>query len=396
MALRLPSHLHRNRYGTLYLRLTVPADLRPIIGKAEIYRSLNTASVRQAADSAQTLRIALQRLFDRLRESRENRLSEGHHEPPETLLRDVIAQLEADERKRQQEALAELLRTRKQQALIGEHEEELQQREAGHAAEIARLRTEHQRELQSIQERARAAAIAAHGAHYAPPPAPPSPPLADAIAAFIDEKMNVGKPWESKTLEKRRYWFGLFRRFMRERLGREALLSDLDKPAGRAFLDILRKLPPNITKNHSGQPLAAIATLALPPMSSASIDGQLRFLSGFAKWCMDDPAFKIDSNPFSTLKVEAKPKKNRRAFTDAEIQALLTSPAYTSRTFFHRYHYWLIPLALHTGARLGELCQLRLSDFKEVQGTVRAVRACERRIRAARARRYEVRARNRR
>lgn len=53
MAYRLPAHLHRNRHGVLYFRLAVPADLRPMLGQAEIYRSLNTSSVRQAADAAQ-------------------------------------------------------------------------------------------------------------------------------------------------------------------------------------------------------------------------------------------------------------------------------------------------------------------------------------------------------
>lgn len=67
MAYRLPSCLHRNRYGILYFRIAVPADLRPMIGQAEIYCSLNTSSVRQAADAAQTLRIELWAIFKECR-----------------------------------------------------------------------------------------------------------------------------------------------------------------------------------------------------------------------------------------------------------------------------------------------------------------------------------------
>lgn len=63
MAYRLPSCLHRNRHGILYFRIAVPADLRPMIGQAEIYCSLNTSSVRLAADAAQTLRIELWAIF---------------------------------------------------------------------------------------------------------------------------------------------------------------------------------------------------------------------------------------------------------------------------------------------------------------------------------------------
>ncbi|UCV07388.1 DUF6538 domain-containing protein [Dechloromonas denitrificans] len=67
MAYRLPAHLHRNRHGVLYFRLTVPGDIRHLLNQREIYRSLHTSSVRQAADTAQTLRIELGAIFKGLR-----------------------------------------------------------------------------------------------------------------------------------------------------------------------------------------------------------------------------------------------------------------------------------------------------------------------------------------
>jgi len=67
MAYRLPAHLHRNRHGVLYFRLTVPGDIRHLLNQREIYRSLHTSSVRQAADAAQTLRIELGAIFSELR-----------------------------------------------------------------------------------------------------------------------------------------------------------------------------------------------------------------------------------------------------------------------------------------------------------------------------------------
>ncbi len=67
MAYRLPAHLHRNRHGVLYFRLTVPNDIRHLLGQREIYRSLSTSSVRQAAGAAQMLRIELGAVFRELR-----------------------------------------------------------------------------------------------------------------------------------------------------------------------------------------------------------------------------------------------------------------------------------------------------------------------------------------
>ena len=70
MAYRLPAYLHRNRHGILYFRLTVPPDLRPVVGQAEIYRSLDTANVQRAADTAQTLQIEFRAIFRQLRHQR--------------------------------------------------------------------------------------------------------------------------------------------------------------------------------------------------------------------------------------------------------------------------------------------------------------------------------------
>jgi hypothetical protein len=66
MPIRLPSH--RNRCGILYFRIAIPADLRVHFGQAEVYRSLNTAKVIEAALSAQTLALSFKSLFRQLRE----------------------------------------------------------------------------------------------------------------------------------------------------------------------------------------------------------------------------------------------------------------------------------------------------------------------------------------
>lgn len=50
------------------------------------------------------------------------------------------------------------------------------------------------------------------------------------------------------------------------------------------------------------------------------------------------------------------------------MRVLLSHPSYQKRQFDSPYAFWLIPLAVFTGARLGELCQLDLKDFVEVEG----------------------------
>jgi integrase len=198
-------------------------------------------------------------------------------------------------------------------------------------------------------------------------PVKESPRLAEAIDAFIGERTTRSR-WTAKTLEKKQLGFRLFQQFMGERLGHEPRMNEIDRASCVAFLGLLQKLPINIKRNHPGRSLSEIAALGLPPISAMTINGITSPLSGFFHWCKETPAFKIDHNPAYQLSIAKKLTKQLREFSDQELAALFSSPAFTYRMFLHPYRYWLIPLALHTGARLGELCQLTLSDFIAVDG----------------------------
>ena len=68
MAIRLASHLHRSRSGTLHFRLAIPPDLWPRFTVKEIYRSLHTANVRSATTASQGLSAALWEVFVNFRQ----------------------------------------------------------------------------------------------------------------------------------------------------------------------------------------------------------------------------------------------------------------------------------------------------------------------------------------
>ncbi|MCA8268954.1 site-specific integrase [Burkholderia vietnamiensis] len=346
MAYKLPSHLHRNRHGMLYFRLTIPQEYRPYIGVSELYRSLGTANVREAVPLAQSLHNALRCAFSAI-DTRA--MSEHEKTPPAPTPIDPAA-------------LQSTLKHAKERHRLIDKVEEMEQAVTQLHLQRVQQQKQHRREL----------GIAIHAASAPAAPASPvmppaSPLLSKALEAFIKEKTTLAR-WTPKTLEKKEQAFRLFGQFMRERLGHDARLNEIDKAACVDFLALLQKLPPNITKTHRGHALGEVATLGLPPMAPATINGITGFLSGFFQWCKENPSFKMDHNPAYRLAIEETPTKKLRAFKDDELAALFSSTAVTSRTFLHPYHYWLIPLALHTGARLGELCQLALSDFIDVQG----------------------------
>jgi integrase len=87
------------------------------------------------------------------------------------------------------------------------------------------------------------------------------------------------------------------------------------------------------------------------------------------KWAMKEKRkWGIDGNPFEGFGQAGDNETKRRPFTRDELRALLQHPSFTKREFASAYSFWLIPLAIFTGARLGELCQLDLKDFIEVEG----------------------------
>jgi len=348
MAYKLPAHLHRNRHGILYFRLTIPREYRPYIGVSELYRSLGTASVREAVPLAQSLHNALRCAFSAI----DTRPKSEHEKTPPVL--PVIDPA----------ALQATLKHAKERHRLLDRIERQDEAETKLRREIEQQQRQHKREL-AIAIRAAAATAPAAAASAPTPPA--SPLLSKAVEAFIKEKTTLAR-WTSKTLEKKEQAFRLFDQFMRERLGHDARLNEIDKAACVDFLALLQKLPPNITKTHRGQALGDVATLGLLPMAAATINGITGFLSGVFQWCKENPSFKMDHNPAYRLALEEKATKQLRGFKDDELAALFSSTAFTSRTFLHPYQYWLLPLALHTGARLGELCQLTLSDFIDVQG----------------------------
>ncbi|MDF3886027.1 tyrosine-type recombinase/integrase [Cupriavidus basilensis] len=73
-----------------------------------------------------------------------------------------------------------------------------------------------------------------------------------------------------------------------------------------------------------------------------------------------------------TPRAQAFAPHAHRAFTIAELNALLASPVYTKRECqvktWGDVAFWLPLLGLYTGARLRELCRLQLSDLREPEG----------------------------
>ncbi len=323
MSYRLPANLHRNRHGTLYFRLSVPLDLRQMVGQGEIYRSLDTSSVRQAADVAQTLRIELWAIF---RECRAATMSEGEKTLPAVNI----------------ERLQELVRSTKKILKAEARGDELQADKDALLDELARVKAQHRREL--------------------------------AIA--IKSKMPGGatatapaKPTGGKTIKE--VW-ELYRAQM-VALGKQGDVKGGWRDEGRADIDHWPHVRDFIERIGGDKPIREVTedevidfhghVMVTPDIKSAgSRKKKLNRAAALFKFAKTKRLIQDD---FADLfKFTGTIKKNSfLKFSTDDLKALFESVAYRECQFDTPSKYWLPVLGLFTGARLNELCQLLKTDI---------------------------------
>jgi integrase len=100
-----------------------------------------------------------------------------------------------------------------------------------------------------------------------------------------------------------------------------------------------------------------------PTISTTTINNQIRKLNSFFNWLVKQDF--IRTNPISGMKIRQKGslKAARTSFSQSDLAALFSSPLYTEHKFRHDYQYWLPLLALYSGARIEEICQLHIADI---------------------------------
>jgi integrase len=103
-------------------------------------------------------------------------------------------------------------------------------------------------------------------------------------------------------------------------------------------------------------------------MAVRTINKNLERMSSLFKWMRGKKKYNITYNPIEGMSLNESGTAKRVPFTEAELSALFNSEEFQLGEFQNPYAYWLMPLGLLTGARLGELAQLYLSDFVVFDG----------------------------
>lgn len=164
-------------------------------------------------------------------------------------------------------------------------------------------------------------------------------------------------------------------------------IKAIDRAGMGRFLQTLEALPPNWTKRFRGKTLAEVLELArdngLQGMAPNTINSHLGIVTGFFDWCISRGKLEVGKNPAAGVRVkdaaETLPENRRATFTTEELEKLFTSPLFTGcksearpklvgEFIIRDWRFWLFPILLYTGARLGEVCQLLPTDVVKEDG----------------------------
>ena len=196
-------------------------------------------------------------------------------------------------------------------------------------------------------------------------------PLLDLVDDFIAERR---KKWDAKNIQKNTDSLRPKLVLLVDVIGN--IPSDQLQPKHIVeYKRILLALPSNRTKGvYADKSVHELAAMDLPSsvmMAGSTLESYITRITAFLKW-MKNNNHAVDglSDSLQGIQLDTKPDHEQRpVFEDDELKRLFESKQYTQTGHKQPSHYWVPLLALFTGARQGELCQLYKSDIQRDEET---------------------------
>ncbi|NUU34757.1 site-specific integrase [Pseudomonas sp. C2B4] len=191
------------------------------------------------------------------------------------------------------------------------------------------------------------------------------PTLATLSKLYIEEGKRGGTWREVSTFEVERALRDLF-----ELIG-DMPVEAFDAQQARLLKERLSRCPQyfGLRPEYEGKTLKQVVEsgATYKTITAVTVNNRLRKLSAFMNWCKSNGY--ITDNPLLGLKaMTGSAKEARLSFDRHDLTTLLDLDALKVQARKHPWRYWLPLLGRTTGARLEELCQLRVDDFIEQQG----------------------------
>lgn len=205
---------------------------------------------------------------------------------------------------------------------------------------------------------------------------PSSLSLADAYRNYIDDPT---RSWSSSTREA----YKTSRKLAVSVIGESLPICSLSRVHCRELLEVLRFLPHNATKRFprlSPREAAEHAQRSsdVKVISAANANVLMSNFSSFLNWAVNEEL--LDRNPARGLRLPDNVAKRdkRLPFAPEQLRRIFNAPLYVGCTDDGRGYnrvgdekprnarFWIPLIGLFTGARLGEICQLDVSDIRRI------------------------------
>ena len=177
-------------------------------------------------------------------------------------------------------------------------------------------------------------------------------PVHGLAKRYLEELSQTLRPGTTKSI---RYALEL----LSSHVGKKLKIGELSTDTGRDILKLISKLSPNVrkyaeAKEASLTKLAELSqtyeAISLTPQTQGRIFKQMQ---RFLDWCVREG--ELDSNPWVTLSIRAKPEVSPHSvLTDAQVSILLKAK--------DRVLHSALLFGLLTGMRSGEICGLMAED----------------------------------
>ena len=162
------------------------------------------------------------------------------------------------------------------------------------------------------------------------------------------------------------------RRVVEDVLGASTPMAQISREACRELLDILRWLPVNVGKKFPGLSVRDAAERAkkddrIKTINATNLNAYMARLTTMLNWAVAEEY--IGRNPARGLQWASTvhPQDRRAPFASWQLARIFDAPHFGGGEATGA-RYWVPLLALYSGARLNELCQLDVADIRLIEG----------------------------
>ncbi|PPK75593.1 phage integrase family protein [Methylobacter tundripaludum] len=368
------AYMCKNRHGTYYARFIIPKHLQSHFeNKKEIRRSLQTDSRKLAVKRARVYRVQFESIVEQLMVKEFSAfevtlegatvatLPNGEKKTITGKITRSLASPDEDTTQHKQYLLNQLREEARREEETAERQQREQRAEEVHQAQLAAITT---------------GTLAGNAA------LPIGKKTTEYLDDYIAHKLTPGKKgsWSEGTARQKPNKLNVFRSVFGDKPAAELTRDDMNN-----YIDIAYKIPSNfenpIYKKFKGITLDMVLTNA-PEIEAidygvrgaGTVRDDLKTIRAFLNWVLkrkDETSLQTAINALDNEISDIDYESSRRAFTDEELKTLLQDDNTASENYVKGFsnpiNFWLPLIALYTGARIAEICQLHLTDIKQVK-----------------------------